>query len=167
MSNNLIVYIENIIISQHKSEYLVLQILILKLNIIKSFITFSLIYSAAHHVTKQLIEALVLFQIRLVVVLEQLVDVLFPVGRTRAGTVVDHLKVLQLRLQILFPLLIWGVCFSKIKFRFVTLMLKIVVRIGLECVLGLGVCLCEGVLTEIPSDKNSPTNRNNENRQIC
>lgn len=65
-------------------------------------------YSAAHHVTKQLIEALVLFQIRfVVVVLEQLVHVLFPVGRTGPGTVVDHLKVLQLRLQILFPLLIW------------------------------------------------------------
>uniref|UniRef100_A0A8D8HKZ4 (northern house mosquito) hypothetical protein n=1 Tax=Culex pipiens TaxID=7175 RepID=A0A8D8HKZ4_CULPI len=66
----------------------------------------SLIYSAAHHVTKQLIEALVLFQVRLVVVLEQLVDVLFPVGRGAFRTVGDHLKVLQLRLQILFPLLI-------------------------------------------------------------
>lgn len=65
-------------------------------------------YSAAHHVTKQLIEALVLFQIRfVVVVLEQLVHVLFPVGRSCPGTVVDHLKVLQLRFQILFPLLIW------------------------------------------------------------
>lgn len=74
--------------------------------------TSSLIYSAVHHVTKQLIEALVLFQIRLVVVvLEQLVDVLFPVCRacTGTGTVVDHLEVLQLRLQILFPLLIWDV----------------------------------------------------------
>lgn len=78
--------------------------------------TSSLIYSAAHHVTKQLIEALVLFQIRLVVVLEQLVDVLFPVGRTCTGTVVDHLKVLQLRLQILFPLLIWGVWFLRLGF---------------------------------------------------